>query len=348
MDGRTLLKGWFALAPAILGVGAGLLLGALLIIIAGQDPLAAYRAMLAGAFGGARPLTELILKAIPLAIIGLGLSVAFQARVWNIGAEGQYFCGALTGSLVALYGSQWPSSVLIPVMLLAGLAGGALWAALPAWLRIKRGLSEIFTTLMLNYVAVLGVEYLARGPLRDPGGFLPQSARFANAARLPGLFGTRVHVGALIALALIPLISILVWHTPQGFRLRAIGARMSVARFAGIDVNAGVVFALVASGALAGLAGILEVSAVHGRLKADISVQYGFTAILVALLGRLHPVGVLCAALFFAALTIGATSMHTQTGLPVSLAYAIQANVVLVMLAMDAYGRARGAVDHGD
>ena len=345
MPGFSVALGRRLLPPAVLtlvGIGSGLAVGVLLIGLAGGDPLAAYSALWDGAFGGTRQLTETALKAIPLLLIGLGLSVAFRARVWNIGAEGQFFAGALGGSVVALYGAGLPAAVLVPALLLAGLAGGALWALIPALLRVKRGLSEIFTTLMLNYLAVLLVEYMARGPLRDPNGFLPQSARFVREARLPGLFGTRVHVGALLALLLIPLVALLVWRTPLGFRLRAIGANRSVARFAGIDVNAGIVFALLFSGALAGLAGIIEVSAVHGRLKSGISADYGFTAILVALLGRLHPVGVLLAALFFAALTIGASSMHTQTGLPVALANAIQAVVVLVVLAVDAFYRRRG------
>jgi simple sugar transport system permease protein len=297
--------------------------------------------MFNGAFGGSRPLTETILKTIPLLIIGLGLSVAFRARVWNIGAEGQYFVGALLGSIVALQFSTLPAVVLIPVMLLAGIIGGAVWGFIPALLRIKRGISEIISTLMLNYVAILLVEYIARGPLKDPQGFLPETAQFVKAARLPTLFDTRIHIGVLLALAFIPIVYVLVWYTPLGFRLRTIGSRASVARFAGINVEFGIIFALVFSGALAGLTGIMEVSYLHSRLKGTISGGYGFTAILVALLGRLHPVGILFAAIFFSALTIGAESMHTLTGLPATLADAIQALMVLFVLGVDAYFRLR-------
>ncbi len=173
---------------------------------------------------------------------------------------------------------------------------------------------------MLNYVAILMLQYMARVPLRDPHGFLPESARLTAAARLPLLFHSRIHLGVVLALALVPLVYVLIWQTPRGFRLRAIGISPSVARFTGINVGASVIFALVFSGALAGLAGIIQVSAIDGRLNAGIMANYGFTAILVALLGRLHPLGVLLAAVFFSALTIGAGAMQAQTGLPVTLA----------------------------
>jgi simple sugar transport system permease protein len=339
----TVLRRLFsAFGPSLLGAIIALLIGALLItIMSGANPLTAYQAMLNGAFGGSRPLTETILKTIPLLMIGLGLSVAFKARVWNIGAEGQYFMGALLGSLVALNFPNLPAAVLIPAILVAGTIGGAVWGFIPALLRTRRGLSEIISTLMLNYIAIFLVEYMARGPLKDPQGFLPESAQFSTAARLPTLFGTRIHIGAVLALILIPLVYMLIWRTPLGFRLRAIGSRASVARFAGIHVESGIIFALLFSGALAGLTGIMEVSYLHSRLKGTISGGYGFAAILVALLGRLHPVGIFFAAIFFAALTIGAESMHTLTGLSATLADAIQALMVLFVLGVDAYFRLR-------
>ncbi|GIK42576.1 MAG: ABC transporter permease [Chloroflexota bacterium] len=329
------------LGPLLLGIVIGLLIGAVLIMMAGADPITAYRAMFNGAFGGKRQLTETILKTVPLLIIGLGLAVAFRGRVWNIGAEGQYFIGALFGSVIALQFSTLPATVLIPAILVAGMIGGALWGLIPALLRTRRGMSEIITTLMLNYVAIFIVEYMGRAPLKDPNGFLPESAQFVKAARLSYLFGTRLHLGVLIALALVPLIYVLIWHTPMGFRLRAIGSKESVARFAGVKVEWTIIYVLLLSGALAGLAGIMEVSYLHTRLKGAISGGYGFTAILVALLGRMHPAGVLFAAIFFSALSIGANSMHTLTGLPRSLADAIQSLVVLFVLGFDAYFRLR-------
>ena len=335
---RRLLR---SLGPPVAGALVALLLGAVLIALSGTDPLAAYQAMLEGAFGGKRQLTETALKATPLLLIGLGLTVAFKARVWNIGGEGQYFMGALFGSVIALNFTELPAVIMIPAMLVAGVLGGALWGLIPALLRTRRGINEIISTLMLNYVAFFIIEYVARVPLRDPNGFLPESARFVRAARLPGLFGTRLHLGVFLALLFIPLVYFLIWRTPMGFRLRAVGSRASVARFAGIFVDRSIIFVLVFSGGLAGLAGIIEVSYLHTRLKGGISGGYGFTGILVALLGRLHPVGVLFAAIFFSALLIGANTMHTLIGLPVTLADVIQALIVLFVVGFDAFFRLR-------
>ena len=330
---------WTFAAP-LAGAFAGLLVGAILIAMTGASPIAAYQTLIQGALGGPRQLTETVLKATPLLIMGLGLMVAFRSRAWNIGGEGQYFIGALTGWLVGFwFQDQWPASLLIPAMLLGGALGGALWAGLAALLKIRGGINEIISTLMLNYIAVFLVSYLARGPLRDPDSYLPQSSKLIGPARITLLFDTRLHIGILIAAALVPLTYLLVWKTPLGFRLRAIGSNQNVARYAGMSVAFGIAFALLFSGALAGLSGIIEISALHTRLKDGISGDYGFTGILVALLGRLNPFGVLVAAFFFAALSIGAQSMHGVFGLPIALAQVIQALVVLFILGADALAR---------
>jgi ABC-type uncharacterized transport system permease subunit len=327
----------------ILGAIVGLLIGALLIVIAGQNPITAYAAMAKGAFGGPRQISETLLKATPLLLVALGLTVAFRARVWNIGGEGQYHIGALLGAIVGLYMPNLPRPLLLATMLLGGILGGALWALIPALLKVKRNVNEIISTLMLNYIAILLIEYLSRGPMQEPGGYLPESAQLAPAAQLPDLFGSRLHIGVLIALLLVPLVYALLWGTPLGFKLRAVGSRKSVAEYAGYRVDRSIIFALVFSGALAGLAGIIEVSTLYTRLKPDISGGYGFSGILVALLGRLHPAGVVVASVFFAALIIGAQSMHVISGLPETLAEAIQAVVVLSVLAVDSLARRNAA-----
>jgi len=321
------------------GVVAALLVGALLILIAGEDPVASYRAMWKGAFGGGRQLTDTIVKACPLLLVGLGLSVAFNARQWNIGGEGQYYMGALMGGFVGLTFSHWSAWALVPAMMLGGVLGGTVWAAIPALLKVKRGMSEIISSLMLNYIAVLIMEYMARVPLQEPGGYLPESAQFVAAARMPRLLGGRVHIGVVIAVLLVPAVYVLIWRTPIGFRLRMVGWNADAARFAGVSVSSSIFMALLFSGALAGLAGLVEVSYLITRLKGEISGNYGFNGILVALLGRMHPVGVLVASVLFAALTIGAQAMHTFSGLPISLAQAIQALIVLFVLAADAVAR---------
>ncbi len=324
------------LAGPILGVIIGLLIGAVLIIIAGADPIMSYKALFQGAFGGVRQITETLLQAAPIMIIGLGLTVAFRARVWNIGAEGQYYMGALFGGAAALFLSSYLSKpLLLLVMILAGMLGGALWGMIPAIFKIKNGINEIITTLMFNYIAVLLMQYLTRGPMQDPESFLPESAKFPAIAALPTFFGTRIHMGVLIAFLIAPIVYALIWSTPLGFKLRAVGSRPSVARYAGARVERIIMFAMVFSSALAGLAGILQVATYYTRLKGDISVGYGFSGVLVALLGRMNPFGVVLASIFFAALTIGAQSMHVVNKLPVDLANAIQAIIVLSVLAVD-------------
>jgi len=306
----------------------------------GANPLAAYGTMLKGALGGTRPLIETLLKTGPLLLMGLGLTVAFRGKIWNIGGEGQYMIGALAGAATGLaLQTTLPAIILIPLMIVAGMVGGALWAGLAALLKIRFNINEIITTLMLNYIAEYTVLYLARGPLRDPESFLPQSAQLVGVARMPTLFGTHVHIGVLIAVLLIPVVYLLLWKTPLGFRIRAIGSSPTVAYAVGMNVTWGLAFALLFSGALAGLTGVFEVSALHSRLKDGISGNYGFTGILVALLGRLHPVGVFVAALFFAILSIGAQTMHSVYGLPIALAQMVQALVVLFVLIADALAR---------
>jgi simple sugar transport system permease protein len=329
-----------SIGAPLVGALMGLLAGAFLIWLTGDDPIIAYKVMLEGAFGGTRQITETILKAVPLLIMGLGLTVAFRGKMWNIGGEGQYFMGALAGMIVGLaLQDTLPAAFLIPLILLASILGGALWAGIAVVLKIRFGISEIITTIMLNFIAEFFILYLAREPMKDPESFLPQTSQLLGAARIPTLLDTRVHSGVIIALLLVPLVYILLWKMPLGFRIRAIGSNQRVSKYAGMNVIFGLSFALMFSGALAGLTGAIEVSALHTRLRDGISGGYGFTGILVALLGRLHPVGVLISAFFFAALSNGAQTMHSVYGLPISLAQVIQGLIVVFVLAADALAR---------
>lgn len=323
------LKPW---APVIGGLLA-LVLSGLLIYLSDANPLEAYQVLVLGAFGGSRQLTETILKATPLLLIALGLTIAFQARVWNIGAEGQYHIGALLGGIVALTLPNLPAIILIPLMLLAGVVGGLLWSGLAGLLHLKRGVNLIICTLMLNYIGILMVQYAARVPLRDPDGFLPESAKFVAAAQIPRLFSSRLHLGVLIAVALVGVVSVLLWRTSLGFRLRAVGAKISVARSMGIDTSQHILTALLLSGALAGLAGVIEVSYTYTRLKPNISDGYGFTAILVTLLGQMKPLGVCTAAILFSGLVVGAQTLNVTLQIPAAVAGVLQALLVLGVLA---------------
>src|SRR5215831_8806585 len=325
-----------AILLPLVGVLLALLVGAVLILLVHVDPVTAYSALIKGAVGGPRQLTETALVAAPLLIIGLGLTVVFRSQVWNIGAEGQYTVGALAGGIVSLALPSVPSVMLVALMLLAGLLGGALWAGLAALLKVRYRISEIISTLMLNYVAYDLLLFIARVPFKDPSSNLPQSARLVPMPTLPGSI---LHIGVIIGLILVPIIYVLLFKMPIGLKWRAVGSNPNVARFAGIQVERTAISALVFSGALAGLAGIIQASTIIGRLKDGISGGFGFTAILVALLGRLHPVGVLFAAMFFAVLNNGAEAMSISANVPVAIATVIQALVVLFMLGGDALAR---------
>lgn len=326
------------LAP-LAGLILALAIGGMLIQLSGVNPFKAYQVMLIAAFGGGRQLTETILKATPLLIIGLGLTIAFRSKVWNIGAEGQYYFGALIGSIIALRFPELSGWLLIPLMLVAGAVGGMLWSGLAGLLYIKWGANIIICTLMLNYIAILLVQFAARVPLRDPNGFLPESAQFSAAAQIPALFGGRLHLGVLLALILVGVVYVFLQRTPLGFRLRAVGSSASVARAAGINVNRSILTALMLSGGLAGVAGIIETSYLYARLKEGISPGYGFSAILVALMGQLHPVGVAITAVLFSALTIGAEGLQVLLQVPVAVAQVIQSLVVLFVIVGDALAK---------
>ncbi|MEB3213603.1 MAG: ABC transporter permease [Leptolyngbyaceae bacterium] len=325
--------GWLKPWAPVLGGVIALLLSGTLIYLSGANPLEAYKVLVLGAFGGSRQITETILKATPLLLIALGLTIAFRARVWNIGAEGQYHMGALFGGIVALSLPNLPALLLIPLILISGIVGGLLWSGLAGLLHLKRGVNLIICTLMLNYIGILMVQYAARVPFRDPDGFLPESAKFVDAAQIPRLFSSRLHLGVLIALVLVGVVYVVLWRSPLGFRLRAVGAQISVARSIGINTSQHILTALLLSGALAGLAGVIEVSYTYTRLKQSISDGYGFTGILVALLGQMNPIGVFIAAILFSALVIGAQTLNVSLQIPAAVAGVVQALLVLGVLA---------------
>ncbi|MCL4458938.1 MAG: ABC transporter permease [Chloroflexi bacterium] len=339
LPGVSLLRGLFSpLIAIILALG----MGALLILGSGVNPLAAYRALFLAAFGGPLSLSEVLVRTIPLLLIGLGLTIAFRCRVWNIGAEGQLYIGALAATWLALTFSDIPGLLLLFLMFVISFLAGAFWGAIPGALKAKFGVSEIITSLMLNYVAFFFVSYLVRVPLKNPQYYLPETAHIPEATQLPILIPkSSLHLGIVVPLLCVPLVYILLWKTVLGYKIRAVGISPQAARYAGINVARYIILAMVLSGGLAGLAGMIEVAGVQYRLTAYISSQYGFTAIVVALLGRLHPVGVLFAAFLFAALIVGADAMQRVVGLSVNLVYVIEGLVVIFVLGSEALRRRR-------
>jgi ABC-type uncharacterized transport system permease subunit len=318
------------------GVVLALLLGAGLMLLWGTDPLAGYRELLWGMFGSRHSISESLLKATPLIITSLGIAVAFNASVWNIGAEGQFYMGALAATTCALLFSYLPGFVLWPLTLFAAICAGGLWASIAGYLRARFGINEIIVTVMLNYVAMYFVQYMLAVPLRETqskGIGYPQTDVIARTIWLPRLVpGLRLHLGFLIALTLVALVYFLLRHTTLGYRLRAVGKNWRAAQHAGIGVSGTIVVAMVISGALAGLAGQLEVTGVHHKLLWGISPGYGFLAIVVTLLGNSHPVGILIAAVLLAALDFGSQTMQRGTGVPVALVQTIEYLMVILVV----------------
>ena len=308
-------------------IASALALSALLLALLGADPLRALLALAEGAVGDRIALANTLVRAGPLVLIGLAVAVAFRCGLWNIGGEGQLYVGALAATAVAT-GLDLPFGLFFA--LVAGVAAGAGWAGIAAVLRVSRGVSEVLSTLMLNFIAILAVAWAVHGPLREAAAGYPQSDALPDAARLwtwPGL--VPVHAGLLFALVLPALLWLLMFRSAAGLRLRAMGLSPEAARYAGVSPARETVRVLLLSGGLAGLAGALEICGVTGRLFQNLSPGYGFTAIAVALLARLHPVAVLPSALFFAALASGSGALQRVAGVPSVTVQVIEALVIL-------------------
>jgi ABC-type uncharacterized transport system permease subunit len=310
---------------------------AALLWLGGYDPWRAGTAAAAGAFGSREAVLSItIVRAIPLILTGLAVALAFRAGSWNIGAEGQLYAGAVASVWVGVVAGSLPGWVLVPLVLGASCVGGALWASVPILMKLRLGVGEVITSLLMSFVAINLAAYMVYGPLREPRGVFPQSASIAEAARLPPLVpGTRLHVGALLAVAL----SVALWwffrFTRLGFQVRAVGASRRAAEIAGrIDADRVTLWAFLSSGAIAGLAGGVQIAGVTFALYEGLSPGWGYTAIAVALLAGLNPLGVVATGLLFGALDAGAAAMQRDAAVPAVWATAVQALVILAVLAL--------------
>lgn len=311
------------------------LLSALLFAAAGASPVAAFAALLKGALGSWRSTSETLLAATPLIFTGLATAVAFRARIWNIGAEGQVFAGAMFAYWLQHGLVGYPALVQLPVVVLGAMVGGGLYAALAALLKTRFNVDEVISTVMLNYIIVYLLSLLLlQGPWSEPGSFFEQSAKMDEGSLLPLLFtGSRLHAGFLLALAAAAAVQIMMARTPVGFEIRAAGSNLRALEVQGTNPARVVLMVMVISGALAGLAGIVQVYGVQGRLKSGALAGYGYTGIIVAILGQLNAWGVVIAAILFGALVTGSTFMQVKTGVPSALIYAVEAIVLLCYLA---------------
>jgi simple sugar transport system permease protein len=301
---------------------------------AGFNAAAGLSALWLGAFGSWDAFTSsTLVRAVPLILIGLGISVAFRGGALNIGAEGQFYAGAIAATWVGLHLVGEPRPIAVAVLLLAAAVAGLGWIVLPVWLKLRFGVIEVISTLLLNFVALSLVSYMVQGPLQERGGIYPQSDAIAESARLPLLPGSRLHAGLIIAVAGGLVLWFLFARTLWGFRLRAVGLGPQAAEVSGRINSQGVsAMALLISGAIAGLAGGVEVSGVSYALFQNLSPGYGFTGIAVALLGGLHPIGVVMSGILFGGLEAGAGAMQRDAGIPAVAVYVVEAVVIIVAL----------------
>jgi ABC-type uncharacterized transport system permease subunit len=330
---------------------AALAVGAVMLLLLGANPITAYMALIEGAFGSGNSLAETAAKAVPLLLVGLGICISFRANVINIGGEGQMIIGAIFGTVIGLALSGAPGWLVVPLALLAGFGGGALWGAIPGALKAYFNVNEILSTVMMNAIAVQIMNYLLRGPLIDPSqadlaSKIPQTAALDAAFRLPRLVPTRLHLGALIAIVLAFLVYILLWRTTLGYRIRAVGQNPDASRYGGIRVRRTIVIALLLSGAFAGLAGVIQVYGLNYRMITDGSAtgftgSAGFNGIVAALFGQLHPIGTIPASFFFGALLVGANKLQRVMQVPSSFITALNGLVVVFVVGSDIWRRRR-------
>jgi simple sugar transport system permease protein len=330
---RTRAAGLNVLIPLV-AVALALATVALLLVAVGSNPIDAYHDMWSAALGDRFALSTTVAKTMPRLLAALGIAIALRAGLWNIGAEGQLYIGALATTSVALHAPDLGAPVLIAAALLAGALAGAGWALIPGVLRASRGVSEVITSLMLVYIGIQLTNYVLEGPWSQPGSTFPSSPYLPTEASLPVIVsGTLLNAGALVGLALVVLSWFLMSRSTFGLRLNAIGGNERAARVAGVRVSLLIVLAMAASGAFAGVAGGIEVLGVRGRLVEGFSPGYGFEAIAIALLGRLNAFGILGAALLFGALDAGSAGLQTAAqGVPASISQIAEGLAVAYVL----------------
>jgi general nucleoside transport system permease protein len=333
---RKVANIWLEIGAVILALVLSLLISAALIATSGANPLDAMKALYKGAFGNWNAVLETLVQATPLMFTGLAIVVAFRAKIFNIGAEGQFFAGAMAATWINLNLSHLPNPVIIALVIVTSLAAGALWGFIPGYLKARFNANVIIVTVMLNYVILLFLSFLLGSVWMDPAVFTLATIRFDPVTYFPTFFDSRLHLGLILALIMSVIVYVILWKTPLGYEIRAIGDNPTAAKYKGTNIKLMTILVMAISGAIAGLAGGSEIQGIHHRLLLDISTGYGFTGILIALLGRLHPFGVIPAAIFFGALVNGSVGMQIFTGVPVSLVYSVQGIVLMCLLAAEA------------
>jgi general nucleoside transport system permease protein len=330
---RLVPSRWTRLFVRVGAVVAAFVLAALFLFVTGRPVGAVFSAMWNGSFGTPYGQAQMLIAGIPLVFTGLAVAIAFRMLLWNIGAEGQFYFGAFGATAVAYAFSDWPSPVLLTAMAMGGMAGGAAWALLPGALRAFFGTNEIVPTLLLNYVAILWVDYLVHNQWRDPESLgFPLGKPFTDSATLPQLGNTAVHAGAIVAVFAAMAIATILGRTVWGFKVKVIGENARAARYSGFSISRNIIAVMLLSGALAGLGGMVEVSGTVHRIQADISPGFGYTGIIVATLARFSPPIVLVVAILFGALITGGLELQT-VGLPSDVVLMVQGVILFFALA---------------
>ena len=337
LEARSEPSGFWRIASPLLALVITVVLGVILFWALGKDPVKGLAVFFWEPIRSGYALGELMVKATPLLLIALGLALCFRSNVWNIGAEGQYVMGAVFAAGMALTADSNSSAWMVVAVLLAGMVGGLLWAGLTAWLRVRFHANEILVSLMLVYVAIMVLGYLVYGPWKDPLGYnFPQTQTFETATQIPRLFkGSRVNMGLILALLGVLLMWVFLFRTRAGWAQQMGGMAPAAARYAGFSSDRAIWLALLVSGGLAGLAGALEVAGPIGQLTPYVPVGYGFAAIIVAFVGRLHPVGMVFSALLMSMFYIGGELAQSRLGLPKSLTGVFQGLLLFSLLACD-------------
>jgi general nucleoside transport system permease protein len=335
-----------ALLP-LTAVPLALLIGAGMIMALGVNPFEAYRAIAQGAFGNLSGFTQTLVKATPLLLVGLGVTIAFRGGVINIGGEGQILVGGLAATALAVSFPSIPGLILLPGCLIASVLAGAIWGGIPGTLKARLGVNEILSTVMMNAIAVQLANFFLRGPLIDPreieaGTRIAQSALLPTQVWLTRLIPrTLLHTGSILAVVLAVLVYIFLWRTTTGYRIRAVGLNPIAARYAGIRVPVYQALALILGGAFAGLAGGIEVLGIQHRMVEGMSGGYGFSGIVAALFGKLHPLGAIPASILFGGLLVGGDRMQRAMQIPSSLVMALLGLVVLFVVSSEIWARQR-------
>ncbi len=325
------------LSPLI-AVALTVVTGFVIFTIYGVNPFEALYVFFVDPLTATWSLEELVVKATPIILIAIGLSFCYLSNTWNIGAEGQLIFGAIFGSIPPIFFPDWQGPLILPAMLILGILGGMFYAAIPALLKVRFGANEILTSLMLVYVAQLVVDYLARGPWRNPEGHnFPDSRPFEGSQLLPTLFGTNVRISIVFVIIAVLVVGFLMRSTLTGFQVRVMGQAPRAGAFAGFSRDRMVLLAFLISGALAGLAGVCEVAGPIGMLRTSVSPGYGFTAIIVAFLGRLNPFGILIAGFVLALTFLGGEGAQIMLGLPEQMTRVFQGLLLFYVLACDTF-----------